>query len=331
MQKREVAYILGDGIGPEIVGATMQVIDAVTGGGITWTELHAGLQCLHDHGSALPEHTLTELQRIGVGLKGPTTTPSGGGHASINVALRRRLGLDSCVRPMVMPVTALRKMTRINVVVVREATEGFYAHSEERLDDVVTLTCRFSKVAFAKSVRRAFEIARRRGMHKVLLVLKMNIFKMWGALYKEAFDEVAAEFRDIKAMYSHFDAAQEALVLGRVNDCVIVTENLMGDGISDLTGGIGGGLGVAPGACMGSDVALFECTGGTFPAGAGKNIANPSAMMRSGALLLNHLGLDDEARRLDAAVILAMQVTPTQDFGGTASTTAFTQAVLVQL
>ena len=333
MKQIPVVYIAGDGIGHEVGPAMRRVVDAVTNDGIKWVPALAGLECSEMWGGdPLPLRTLDLIRLYRIAIKGPTTTPAGGGFKSVNVGLRQEFELHSCVRPA-LHIPGFAKSHTCDLIVVREGVEGLYACEEVRVGDAVTMTAHFSKEGFKRTVRTAVQLAKRR-RQKLTLVLKTNILKMWGALYTEAFNEVVAEEGEglLETNYLHMDAALMNMFMRPEMFDVIVTENFCGDVMSDAAAGIIGGLGVAPGACIGDEYAMFEAVHGSAPDIAGRGIANPTALMLSSVMMLNHLGLELYAMRLKEAILKTIaEGDRTGDMGGTLNTTSFTEAVLRRL
>ena len=330
-----VVAIEGDGIGHEVFKAMQRVVDVVMDHRIDWIPALAGLECAEANGGdPLPQVTLDLIRKHRVAIKGPTTTPSGGGFKSVNVRLRQELELHSCVRPA-LHIPGLAKSRLCDLMVVREGVEGYYDCWEERnKHDVVFAHARFSKAGFMRTVRQATRIALSR--HKKLtLVLKTNILKEWGALYTEAFNEVvdiAVKWDGLETNYLHMDAALMMMIMYPERFDVIVTENLFGDVMSDAAAGLVGGLGVAPGACYGDEYALFEAVHGSAPDIAGRGIANPTALILSSAMMLEYDGFHHEAQLIRETVLRTiLEGDRTGDMGGTLNTEQFTDAILRRL
>jgi isocitrate dehydrogenase (NAD+) len=317
-----VTLIPGDGTGPELTEATRRVLEA-TGVEFDWDVQHAGVDVLEEFGTPLPEPTLASIRENAVALKGPITTPIGTGFRSVNVALRHELGLYACLRPCKSYPGVRSRYEHVDVVVVRENTEDLYAGIEyeagsEQAEQVISLLNGLqakqiasgsglsikpiSRAATERICRYAFEYARAHGRRRVSCVTKANIMKHTDGLFLATFREVAQDYPDVEPWESLVDAVCMGLVQRPEEFDVLVLPNLYGDIISDLTAGLVGGLGVAPGANVGPDAAVFEATHGSAPKYKGQNRVNPTAMILSGKLMLEHLGEADAAARLEEAV-----------------------------
>ncbi|TDJ49176.1 MAG: NAD-dependent isocitrate dehydrogenase [Gemmatimonadetes bacterium] len=333
-----VTLIPGDGIGPGITEAVLHVLDMAEVP-IEWDRQLAGLAALDAGQDLLPQPTLDSIERNRIALKGPLTTPIGAGFRSINVALRKHFDLFANVRPARTVVPGGR-YDEIDLVIVRENTEGLYAGIEHYIGmqndpragaESVMLITRFGS---ERIVRHAFEYAVEHGRKKVTLVHKANILKCTQGLFLDVGREVARDYQGtIEFEERIVDATAMALVLDPYQFDVIVTENMFGDILSDLAAGLVGGLGFAPGANLGEDTAIFEAIHGSAPDIADQNIANPCGLLLAACLMLDHLGLPDSGRRIwDAlrrTVVEAKVVTP--DLGGTASTHEFAAAIAANL
>src|SRR5215216_5751798 len=317
-----VTLIPGDGIGPEVSEAARCVIDA-TGVPIEWDVREAGLTALESQGDVLPEETLASLKRNKVGLKGPMTTPIGSGFRSVNVGLRQALGLYANLRPGKTIAGVQSTFDNIDLVVVRENLEGMYSGVEfdtgaaDTAEVISAINARSTKQVAADAaisikiitlenswriVKFAFDYARANGRKKVTIVHKANIMKFTDGLFLRIGQEVAAGYPDIQSNDRIVDNMCMQLMQKPDEYDVLVMPNLYGDIVSDLVAGMVGGLGVAPGGNIGSDGAVFEPIHGSAPSHAGKNEANPTAMILSGALMLRHLGERDAAERVERAV-----------------------------
>jgi len=335
MDRLQIVYINGDGIGPEVMGATRQVLDHMTGGKIDWIEAKAGLDCKAETDNELPEETLELIRTVGLAIKGPTNTPGGGGFKSVNVRLRQQLDLYAGVRPAIsvgLPGTS----PNVSLVLYRQNTEGLYACSEESVgpegEREVRLVTRFTEEAMQRLALRAFNHAREAGIGRVTLVTKRNIHKVWGRVYTDAFETVAAQYDGIQADHLLVDAMAMQLVMRPQQFGVIVAENMFGDILSDLCAGVIGGLGVAPGANIGDDIALFESVHGSADDIAGQGKANPTALILSGAMLLEHVGHLELAQALRFGVIETLKRHRTRDLpGGTLGTTDYVSHLLTNL
>ena len=333
-----VTVIPGDGIGPEIMDATLAVLDAA-GADLEIDRQLAGVTALERAQDPLPPATLESIRRTGLALKGPLTTPSGSGFRSINVALRKEFDLYANVRPVVSLVPGQR-YENIDLILVRENTEGLYVGVEHFIgvdDDPraaaesVMIITRF---ASERIVRYAFEHALTHGRKKVTLAHKANILKFTQGLFLEAGEAVAREYEGRVAFETRIiDATAMQLVRNPYELDVLVMENMFGDILSDLMAGLVGGLGLAPAANIGKKVAIFEAVHGSAPDIAGRGVANPSALILASAMLLEHVGSEGIARRIRMALerTLATPAQRTRDLGGSANTAEFTAALIRNL
>jgi isocitrate dehydrogenase (NAD+) len=317
-----VTLIPGDGTGPELTEATRRVLEA-TGVDLEWDVRQAGVDVMGEAGTPLPEDTLDSIKENGVALKGPITTPIGTGFRSVNVALRHELELYACLRPCKSYRGVRSRYEDIDLVIVRENTEDLYAGIEYEAGSdaaetaIATLNALqqrqiapgsgisikpISVAASERIVRFAFDYARANGRRQVAGVTKANIMKFTDGLFLSVFRRVAAEYPDITSRDVLVDAVCMGLVQRPEEFDVLVLPNLYGDIVSDLTAGLVGGLGVAPGANIGTHAAVFEATHGSAPKYKGQNRVNPTAMILSGKLMLEHLGERDAAARLESAV-----------------------------
>lgn len=326
-----IAVIRGDGIGPEIMDATLHVLDAM-GLGLGYEFVDAGLSAYEKEGELLPARTLETIQRLGVALKSPLTTPVGEGFSSINVALRRRFDLYANVRPAITFPNTKARYQGIDIITVRENTEGAYIGEGQALSEdgeTATLTQKITRKGSDRIVRYAFELARSAGRRKVTVVHKANILKTTSGLFLRVAREIAAQYPDIDFNEMIVDNTCMQLVMRPEQFDVIVTTNLFGDIISDLCAGLVGGLGLAPGANIGKDAAIFEAVHGTAPDIAGRGIANPVALLLGAGQMLGHLRMENEARRLRHAIVATMEARDslTADLGGAGSTMDFARAI----
>jgi isocitrate dehydrogenase (NAD+) len=329
-----VTLIRGDGIGPEVVDAALKTLDSA-GAEIEWDERVAGLAAIEHGKAALPEDTLESMRRTKVALKGPLTTPVGSGFRSVNVAIRKEFDLFANVRPAKTMVSGLRYQD-VDLVVVRENTEGLYVGIEHYIDtkksaaESITIVTRD---ASARVIRYAFELARSRPDRHLTLVHKANILKFTSGLFLDVGREMAGEYPDVTFDERIIDNMAMQLVVDPLQFDTIVTTNMFGDILSDLCAGLVGGLGMAPAANVGDEVAMFEAIHGSAPDIAGKGIANPTALMLAAVLLCEHIGQAEAGQRVRDAVerVLAEGRTRTRDLGGDATTEAFTDAVLEAL
>ncbi len=325
-----VTLIPGDGIGPEITAATLQVLDA-TGLGFDWDQQAPTGTAVERRGEALPDPVIESLRSTGVALKGPLATPVGGGHRSINVALRQAFELFANIRPVktIIPGSCYED---IDLVMVRENTEGLYVGVEHFVavgDDpraVAESSAIVTRKGCERIIRFAFDYAVKHGRKLVTVVHKANILKMASGLFLDVGREVARDYQGRVAFNDRIvDNAAMQLVLHPQQFDVIVTTNMFGDILSDEMAGLVGGLGLAPGANIGSGAAIFEAVHGTAPDIAGHGIANPAALMLSAAMLLDYLGETDASERVKGSVIRAIKddEVRTKDLGGTATTSEF--------
>ncbi len=333
---KTIAVIRGDGIGPEIMEATLRVLDAMSVG-LQYDFVEAGLAAQEKFGELLPQATMDAIAKHRIALKSPLTTPVGEGFSSINVELRKRFDLYANVRPAIsFPNTRSRFPENVDLITVRENTEGAYIGEGQLVSEdgaTATLTQKITRRGSERIVRYAFELARRKGRKKVSIVHKANILKSTSGLFLKVAREVAAEYPDIAFNELIVDNCCMQLVMNPEQFDVIVTTNLFGDIISDLCAGLVGGLGLAPGANIGADAAIFEAVHGSAPDIAGKGIANPCALLLGAAQMLDHLEQVDKANLLRAAIRATLEardrVTP--DLGGTGTTDGFADAIIQRL
>src|ERR1035437_1994511 len=330
-----VTLIPGDGIGPEVAEATVRAVDA-TGVRVDCGRVGAGVRALAEQGQLIPADVFASLETTRVGLKGPTTTPIGGAHQSINVALRKKLGLYVNFRPVrIMPGLKTRfQDLPIDMAIFRENTEDLYSGLEhEIVPGVVESLKIITRSASMKIARATFEYARREGRAKVTAIHKANIMKLSDGLFLTCCREVAQQFPEIKYNELIVDNACMQLVMRPETFDLLVLPNLYGDIVSDLAAGLVGGLGIVPGANIGDHHAIFEAVHGTAPDIAGKGLANPTALMQSAALMLAHIGEREASIRLHNAIYrtYAERDRLTGDVGGHSSTSEFTEAVIRHL
>ncbi|WP_116472356.1 isocitrate dehydrogenase [Zobellella maritima] len=335
MSKRSITVIPGDGIGPSIIDAALKILDHA-GCNFDYDLADAGLMALDKHGELLPPSTLDLIQKNKIALKGPLTTPVGGGFTSINVSLRKHFNLYANIRPVVSFEGTRSRFSNIDIITIRENTEGMYSGmGQKRSDDNASAEAMsiITRDGAERIVTAAYELARQEGRKKVTAVHKANILKSTSGLFLEVAREVAKRYPDIESNEMIVDAACMNLVMYPERFDVIVTTNLFGDILSDLCAGLVGGLGMAPGANIGKDVAIFEAVHGSAPDIAGQNIANPCSVILASIQMLEHLGMQDKARQIREAVrkTIAEGKTVTRDLGGNASTTEFTQAIIDNL
>lgn len=300
----KITLIPGDGIGPSITEATVKVIEA-TGVQIQWDEQYAGMAGIEKHKDPIPEQTIASISQNKVALKGPLTTQLGKGFRSVNVALRKEFDLYINLRPAKSFEGVPSRYSKVDIVMFRENIEEFYSGIEHYIDaqksaaETIGIITRYGS---ERIVRAAFEYARKFNRKKVSIVHKANIMKFTGGLFLEVGKKVAEEFPEIQCNDVIIDNMAMQLVLNPNQYDVIVTTNLFGDILSDLCSGLVGGLGVAPGANIGKDAAIFEAVHGSAPDIAGKDIANPSALILAAAMMLNHLGETKAAERIYKAI-----------------------------
>jgi isocitrate dehydrogenase (NAD+) len=355
----DVTLVPGDGTGPELTEATRRVLEA-TGVSFAWDVREAGVDVMVSAGTPLPPDTLESIKRNGVALKGPITTPIGTGFRSVNVALRHELGLYACVRPCKSYPGVRSRYEDVDLVVIRENTEDLYAgiEFESGTDDaravIDFLNARQPKQISQSSgisikplspegseriIRFGFEYAQENGRRRVSCITKANIMKHTDGLFLAVFREVAKEYPGLEAWETLVDALCMGLVQRPEEFDVLVLPNLYGDIISDLTAGLVGGLGMAPGANIGMEAAVFEATHGSAPKYKGLNRVNPTAMILSGKLMLEHLGERDAAARLEAAVAAVIaegksvtyDLKPTRDDPSAVGTSEYADAIIARL
>jgi isocitrate dehydrogenase (NAD+) len=328
-----LTLIPGDGIGPEVTSATVRAI-AATGVRIDWEEMPAGAAAVATHGTTLPEATLESVRKNRVGIKGPITTPVGGGFTSVNVALRRELDLYVSLRPVQSVPGLTTRHEAVDLVVFRENTEGLYSGREHSPYPGVVETLRIiSERACQRIIRWACEYARAEGRHKLTLVHKATIMKKSDGLFLHAFHQIADDFPFLQFEDRLVDDTVRELVIEPRQFDLMVMENLYGDVLSDLCAGLVGGLGVVPGANIGDRYAVFEAVHGSAPDIAGKGMANPTAVMMSAVLMLQHIGERKAAKLLEHGVhaVLSAGQVRTRDLGGTAGTDAYTDAIVAAI
>jgi isocitrate dehydrogenase (NAD+) len=324
----QITLIPGDGIGPEVTEAVLRILQ-VAGVAVDWDRQDAGLVAFERRQTALPVELLDSVKRTKVALKGPVTTPIGEGFTSVNVGLRKSLDLYANLRPVWTLPGITSRYSGIDLVIVRENTEDLYSGLEhEVVPGVVESLKIISERASRRIAEFAFRYARQHGRKKLTAVHKANIMKLGDGLFLRTVRDVARTHTDITYDERIVDAACMQLVMKPESFDVLVLPNLYGDIVSDLCAGLVGGLGVVPGANLGGDVAVFEAVHGSAPDIAGKNLANPMALLLSALLMLDHLGEGAAAERIRQALARVLQGdVRTRDLGGTATTTEFTAAV----
>ena len=324
-----ITLIPGDGIGPEVTEAVLRIFLAA-GLDIEWDRHDAGVLAFEKSGETLPVALLDSIKRTKVALKGPVTTPIGQGFTSVNVGLRKALDLYANLRPVRNLPGVQSRYTDIDLVIVRENTEDLYAGLEHTVVPGVVESLKIiTEKASTNIARFAFEHARAYGRKRVTAIHKANIMKLSDGLFLESTRNVSREYRDISYDERIVDAACMHLVMHPEKLDVLLLPNLYGDIVSDLCAGLVGGLGVVPGANHGKDVAVFEAVHGSAPDIALKNLANPTALLLSGLMMLDHIGERETSAHIRAALdkVLIDGTVRTRDLGGEASTTEFTDAV----
>ena len=328
-----VVVIPGDGIGPEVVHATQQVTEAA-GAKIDWIETLAGLAAMEKFNTPLPNQTVDLVRKYRVALKGPCTTPVGKGFRSVNVQLRQQLNLYASIRPVQTLPGIRTPYTDVDLVVVRENTEGLYSGQEHVVVPGVVEGLRLvTREAAERIVRFAFELARQQGRHRVTFCHKIDVLPMSDGLFLDTANQVADDYPFLEFEEIAVDSLSLQLAMDPTKFDVLVMENLFGDVISDLCSGLVGGLGVVPGANIGTKYAVFEAVHGSAPDIAGKGLANPIALLRSAALMLIHIGQREAGNRIEASVCktLENQVGLTRDLGGEGNTQSITEQLIANL
>jgi isocitrate dehydrogenase (NAD+) len=333
MSKTIVTLLPGDGIGPEVANAAVRVLEAA-GAEIEWERHIAGAEALEKYGNPLPPEVLESIRRNCLALKGPITTQVGKGFKSINVQLRQELDLYANLRPARSLPSIPSRFEGVDLVVVRENTEDLYAGLEHIVVPGVVESLKIiTEKASLRIARFAFDYARRHGRKRVTAVHKANIMKLSDGLFLDCFRRVASEYPEIQADDRIVDNMCMQLVMRPEEWDVLMMENLYGDILSDLCAGLVGGLGVVPGGNIGLDVAIFEAVHGSAPDIAGKDLANPLAIIRSSIMMLYHMHKDEVAERVRRALrkVIVDQKIRTRDLGGEATTTQFTDAIVKAL
>lgn len=334
----KVTLIKGDGIGPSIMDEAVKIINA-SGVNIEWEEAHAGMAAFEKFGTPLPDETMASIDKTRVAFKGPLTTVVGGsGFRSINVALRQKYELYANVRPAKSWTGVNTRFTDVDIVIVRENTEGLYAGLEHYLTPKKDIAESLAVVTRAGSERiceYAFKYARENQRKKVTVAHKANILKYTQGLFLDVAREAAARYPDIAFDEKIIDATCMHMVMNPNQFDVVVCTNMFGDILSDLTAGLVGGLGLIPGANIGNDAALFEAVHGSAPDITGKNIANPTAVIMAGVMMLHHLGETEAAERIQSAVEKVVseskQVTPDLNPDAKAGTVEMGDAIVAAL
>jgi isocitrate dehydrogenase (NAD+) len=328
-----ITLIAGDGIGPEVTGAVVRILEAA-GLDVEWDSHLAGVLALEAHGNPLPESLVESIRHNKVALKGPVTTPVGGGFSSVNVGLRKALDLFANLRPVWSIPSIRSRYQGVDLVIVRENTEDLYAGLEHEVVPGVVESLKITTAdASTRIARFAFEYAQRHARRRITAVHKANIMKMGDGLFLRSVRQVASGYPDITCDDRIVDAACMQLVIDPTRFDVLLLPNLYGDIVSDLCAGLVGGLGVVPGANLGAEIGVFEAVHGSAPDIAGKNLANPTALLHSAVLMLRHIDEAQIADRVTAALgaVLADGTVRTRDLGGTATTVEFTDAIVRKL
>lgn len=332
-----VTLIKGDGIGPAIMAAAVKIIDA-SGVDINWQEADAGMAAFEKHGTALPEETLQSIAETRVAFKGPLTTASGKGFRSINVELRQKYDLFANVRPAKTWQGVDTRFDNVDMVIIRENTEGLYSGLEHYLTnkkDIAESLAVVTRPGSERIIDYAFQYARRHGRRKVTICHKANILKYTQGLFLDVGREVAKKYPDMEFDEKIIDATCMHMVMDPSQFDVVVTTNMFGDILSDLAAGLVGGLGLIPGANIGADAALFEAVHGSAPDIAGRNIANPTAVIMAGVMMLDYLGEQQAAERIKKAAEQVIAegriVTPDLNPAAQAGTQEMAEAIIAAM
>jgi isocitrate dehydrogenase (NAD+) len=328
-----ITLIPGDGIGPEVASNVVRIIEA-SGVEVQWETYYAGAQALEKFGETLPKELLDSILRNKVALKGPITTPVGKGFTSVNVGLRKTLDLYANLRPVRALPNVPCRYPELDLIVVRENTESLYAGLEHVVVPGVVESLKIiTEKASTRIARFAFEHARRESRKKVTAVHKANIMKLSDGLFLDCFRRVSVDYPDIEADDKIVDNACMQLVMRPEQFDVMLLENLYGDIVSDLCAGLVGGLGLVPGANIGEKGAVFEAVHGSAPDIAGQGIANPTALLQSGILMLRYIGEREAADRVEKAMLAVFEEgkVRTRDIGGTAKTAEFADAIIQKM
>ena len=329
----KITLIPGDGIGPEVTQAAVHILDA-TGIKFEWESFAAGAEAFEKYKEYIPKELTESIERTRVGLKGPVTTPIGGGFSSINVELRKKFELFANFRPITNLPHIPTRYPNVDLIIFRENTEGLYSGIEhEVIPGVVESLKIITEKASTRISRFAFEYARKNHRKKIHSVHKANIMKMSDGLFLRCSRTVSKEYPEITYGEHIVDNTCMQLVMNPYQYDILLMENLYGDIVSDLCAGLVGGLGLVPGANFGHECAIFEAVHGSAPDIAGKNMANPTAVLRSSLLMLRHLGEHDAAQRIQDALdyVFRDRTKLTRDVGGTAGTSEFADSVIAAM
>jgi isocitrate dehydrogenase (NAD+) len=329
-RRHTITLIAGDGIGPEVTNAVVSILEAADVG-IDWERHDAGAAAVERTGRTLPAEVVDSIRRNKVALKGPVTTPIGAGFASVNVEIRKTLDLYVNLRPVRNLPGVQSRFANVDLVIVRENTEDLYAGLEHVVVPGVVESLKIiTERASTRIAAFAFAYARRNGRRSVAAIHKANIMKLGDGLFLESCRKVAAAYPDVTYGERIVDAACMQLVMKPEQFDMLLLPNLYGDIVSDLCAGLVGGLGLVPGANLGDDCAVFEAVHGTAPDIAGRNVANPTALLLSAVMMLRHIDEEPAAHRVINALhrVLSEGATRTRDLGGAASTTEFAEAIV---
>lgn len=329
---KQVALIRGDGTGPELVAAVEKIFNAAKVD-IDWVDVEAGLKCVEAGKPIVPDETIAKIKELGIGLKGPMTTPIGKGSVSPNVTLRKKLDLYACVRPVRSLPGVETPFKDLDIVIFRENTEDLYAQIEYMSTEQVAHSVKLiSKLGCERIIRAAFEYAKKNGRKRVVGVHKANIMKIADGMFLRIFNEIAKEYPEIESWDNIVDNQCMQLVTRWKQYDILVTLNLYGDIVSDLAAGMMGGLGVAPGANYGTKCAVFEAVHGSAPKYTGLDKVNPTALLLSATLMLEYLGMKDKQTAIEGALTATLgKGIKTYDVGGTAKLSEFTDAICSEL
>jgi isocitrate dehydrogenase (NAD+) len=329
----QVTLIYGDGIGPEVVSLAREVVDK-TGVKITWDERLLGLKALERFGDTVPDDTLSSIKANKVALKGPTTTPIGGGHKSANVRLRKELDLYACIRPVKSIPGVESRYGDVDLVIIRENTEGLYVGQELEIQPGCVVSLRtMTEKGCTRIAKTAFTYAHQHNRSKVTVGHKANILKLGDGLLLASAEKVRRDFPQIAYEQAIVDALCMRLVIDPTAFDVIFLENMFGDILSDLCAGLVGGLGIAAGANFGDEIAVFEAVHGSAPDIAGKDLANPTALLQSATMMLRHLNEPEQAQRIERALwaTLKEKSLRTKDLGGECGASLFVKHIIDRL
>ena len=329
---KNVTLIYGDGIGKEVMSSAVEVIEA-TGADINFEEEIAGLEAVEKYGEPLPKKVIDSIKKNKVALKGPVTTPVGKGFRSVNVTLRKELNLYANVRPVKTYEGLKNRYEDIDLVIIRENTEGLYAGIEKEIEGGAETTRLITKEASKRIAKYAFELARRENRKMVTALHKANICKLTDRVFLNAVNEVHKDYPEIELNDLIIDAACMNLVMYPEKYDILLATNLFGDIVSDLCAGLIGGLGLTTGSNIGEDGAIFEAVHGSAPDIAEKDIANPTACILAGAKMLNYIGYEKEAKKIENAIesLIKEGKHLTKDLGGNLGTKEFTKKVIEKL